>query len=300
MSTPDPAGGDSTPPGRAPVAVVMISLNEGHNMEAVCQNLAGWAQEIFLVDSYSQDDTVDIALRHGVHVVQRRFRGFGDQWNFALGLPITAPWTMKLDPDERLTAALMDEIVTVTANPDADAYMVNRRLWFMDRPLAVRQPVLRLWRTGTARFSDVLANEHVIVDGSVGTLSAEMEHHDSPDLDHWVEKQNRYTTAEAISLHGGAPLSGSPRLWGSPLERRMWLKKYYYRVPGRYGLLFLYHWLWQGAWRAGWVGYAWARLRADVMRLVEYKRREIDATGRAPVVRPYGAGSPDPRVEQCE
>lgn len=39
----------------------MISLNEGHNMEAVCQNLTGWAQEVFLVDSYSQDDTVDIA-----------------------------------------------------------------------------------------------------------------------------------------------------------------------------------------------------------------------------------------------
>lgn len=56
--------------GTAPVAVVMISLNEGHNMEAVLQNLAGWAQEVFLVDSYSQDDTVDIALRH---VVQRRF-----------------------------------------------------------------------------------------------------------------------------------------------------------------------------------------------------------------------------------
>ena len=94
-------------PGLAPVAVVMISLNEGHNLEAVLENLKGWAQEVFLVDSYSQDDTVDIALRHGVQVVQRRFRGFGDQWNFALEhLPITAPWTMKLDPDERLSDEL--------------------------------------------------------------------------------------------------------------------------------------------------------------------------------------------------
>ena len=60
-------------PGTAPVAVIMITLNEGHNMEAVLENLKGWAQEVFLVDSYSQDDTVDIALRHGVHIVQRRF-----------------------------------------------------------------------------------------------------------------------------------------------------------------------------------------------------------------------------------
>ena len=63
--------------GSVPVAVIMISLNEAHNMEAVLQNLRGWAQEIFLVDSYSTDGSVDIALRHGVNVVQRRFRGFG-------------------------------------------------------------------------------------------------------------------------------------------------------------------------------------------------------------------------------
>jgi len=91
----------------APVAVVMITLNESHNMEAVLKNLEGWAQEIFVVDSFSRDDTVDIALRHGAHVVQRRFQGFGDQWNFALeNMPISAPWTMKLDPDERLTNEL--------------------------------------------------------------------------------------------------------------------------------------------------------------------------------------------------
>jgi glycosyltransferase involved in cell wall biosynthesis len=62
----------------------MISLNEGHNLDAVLRNLTGWARQVFLVDSYSQDDTVDIALRYGVHVVQRKFLGFGDQWNFAL------------------------------------------------------------------------------------------------------------------------------------------------------------------------------------------------------------------------
>ena len=89
-------------PGSAPIAVVMISLNEGHNMAAVLDNLKGWAHEVFLVDSYSTDETLDIALAAGVHVVQRSFSGFGNQWNFALDqLPITAPWTMKLDPDER-------------------------------------------------------------------------------------------------------------------------------------------------------------------------------------------------------
>lgn len=106
------SGLPSWQPGAAPVAVVMISLNEGHNLRAVCENLKGWAQEVFLVDSFSQDETVDIALEYGIHVVQRRFRGFGDQWNFALQeLPISAPWTMKLDPDERLSDALKSNLI---------------------------------------------------------------------------------------------------------------------------------------------------------------------------------------------
>ena len=75
--------------GQAPVAVVMISLNEGHNMEAVLENLKGWAQEVFLVDSYSKDNTVDIALRYGVHVVQREF---SSQWYCGITLGPAGIW----------------------------------------------------------------------------------------------------------------------------------------------------------------------------------------------------------------
>ncbi len=286
----------------APVAVVMISLNEGHNMEAVCQNLAGWAQEVFLVDSYSQDDTVDIALRHGVHVVQRRFRGFGDQWNFSLReLPITAPWTMKLDPDERLSDELKSSLFSAMQGKEAVGFSVNRRLWFMGRALPIHQTLVRLWRTGKCQFTDTMVNEHPVVEGPIKFVEGVMEHHDSPDLDHWLEKQNRYTTAEAIIAYNKSPLAESPRLFGTAMERRMWLKKNYSRIPFRYTLLFLYHWLVQGSWRAGWVGYAWSRLRTDVMRLIEYKRREIEITGgRLSVKRFYGPGKPDPRVRQYE
>ncbi len=170
----------------------------------------------------------------------------------------------------------------------------------MGRPLPVTQRCLRVWRNGHGRFSDVAVNEHPIVDGIIEHIDGEMAHHDSPDLEHWIEKQNRYTTAEAVAAYQGAPLAEAPRLLGTALQRRMWLKKHFYRVPFRYFMLFLYNWLVQGAWRAGWVGYAWARLRSDVMRLREYKRREIELTGRMPSRRFYGPGQPDPRVRQYD
>lgn len=287
--------------GSAPVAVVMISLNEAHNMESVLQNLKGWAQEVFLVDSYSQDDTVDIALRHGVHVVQRRFRGFGDQWNFALReLPITASWTMKLDPDEQLTDELKANLLAAMQANKADGFSLTRRLCFMGRPLPVRQTLVRMWRTGNCRFTDIDVNEHPLVTGRIAPVQSEMDHHDSPDLEHWLEKQNRYTTTEALIAYHQLPFAGMPRLLGTAFQRRMWLKKHFHLLPGRYSLLFLYCWLWLGAWRAGWVGYAWAWLRADVMRLRDYKRREMEITGRLPVKRYYGPGQPDVRVRQFD
>lgn len=288
-------------PGFAPVAVVMISLNEAHNMEAVLRNVAGWAQEVFLVDSFSQDDTVDIALRNGVHVVQRPFRNFGDQWNFALKeLPVTAPWTMMLAPDERLTNELKAGLKTAIRQDVADGFLVDWHLWFMGRVLPVRRRMVRLWRTGRCRITEVAVNEHPIVDGRIAHVPGELEHHDSPDLEHWLEKQNRYSTAEAVIAYKKAPLADKPRLFGTHFQRRMWLKKNFRRFPFRYFLFFLYNWIWRGAWRAGWVGYAWARLRADVMRLRDYKRREIEITGRMPVKRRYGPGGPDPRVRQHE
>lgn len=288
-------------PGQVPVAVVMISLNEAHNMDAVLQNLAGWAQQVFLVDSCSADDTVGIALRHGVHVVQRRFTGFGDQWNFALSeLPITAPWTMKLDPDERLTDELKREIAMVTQAQSYVAYRLPIRLHFMGARLPGVLRLTRLWRTGSVRFSEVKANEHALCTGPEGELSAELVHTDSPDLDHWLTKQNRYTSAEAASQFEGRALTLPPRFFGSRLERRMWLKRNFWKVPGRYQILFLYHLLVVGAWRAGRVGWIWARLRTEVYRLWEYKRFEMERLGRVPLRIPAHPGEPDARVRFYE
>lgn len=287
--------------GKAPVAVVMISLNEGHNMEGVLENLRGWAQEVFLIDSYSRDETVSIALRYGVRVVQRRFRGFGDQWNFALReLPITAPWTMKHDPDERLSEKLKENIIKEIQRGNCDGLIFNCRWWFMGHALPIREKVLRVWRTGSGWFSNVSVNEHVIIKGKINFVHGDMNHLDSPDIAHWLHKQNSYSTTEAINAYMQAVLTDSPNLFGSQLQRRMWMKKHFYRIPFRYTILFVYFWLWRGLWRLGRVGYMCAWLFTDAYRLVGYKLYEMESTGCLPVERMYGVGEPDQRVQQYE
>ncbi len=288
-------------PGEAPVAVIMISLNEEHNMRDVLDNLGGWAQEVFLIDSYSTDKTVDIALSYGVHVVQRRFHGFGDQWNWALkNLPITSKWTMKLDPDERMSNELKHALKAAVYTGNAPSYSLGRRLWFMGRPLPVRQKIPRVWLTGKCIFTDVKVNEHPIVIGPTVHVIGDLEHFDSPTLDHWIDKQNKYTTTEAHISVDGAPLSDRPYLFGTSLQRKMWIKKNFYKIPLFYFWLFLYHWLWLGAYRAGFAGYVWSRYRSEVMRMIAYKRWELKFSDRLPNKVCVTIGSPDPRVRQFD
>lgn len=295
--TPEPAPAAR----RVPIAVVMISLNEGHNMESVLRNIGDWAQEVFVLDSFSSDRTVEIALSHGAFVGQRAFRGFGDQWNFALEkMPIRAPWTMKLDPDERLSDELKEGIRSAVERGEAAGLSIVRRLWFMGAPLPVRQTLLRVWRTGTCRFTDVLVNEHPVVDGPVKQARGELEHYDSPDLFHWYDKQNRYSTTEALTTYKSLALAAPPRLFGTRLERRMWLKRNFWRVPGRFVFMYLYHLLWLGAWRAGRPGRIWARLRAEIFRMQEYKLFEMRRLGRAEPPPPAATGKPDSRAVQYD
>jgi len=132
----------------------MVTLNEEYHLPGAIDNVKPWAEEIFIVDSCSTDRTVDISLEHEVKIVQRPFTNFGDQWNFAIErLPIKTAWTIKLDPDERVTADLVEEMSRIVQSENScEGYWIPRRLWFAGGPLHFSSDVLRLWRTGKCHF----------------------------------------------------------------------------------------------------------------------------------------------------
>jgi glycosyltransferase involved in cell wall biosynthesis len=280
--------------GEVPVTIVMITLNEAHTIEGALRNVAGWARRVIIVDSYSRDATVDIALRFGAQIVQRRFTGFGDQWNFALSLATETPWTMKMDPDERISDRLKRLIAQRLVAAEEAGFTVNWHLWFMGKPIPVSSPVLRLWRTGRCTFTGAKVNEHPLVNGSVGHLDADLEHHDSPSLDHWLYKQNAYTSAEARAIFA----QYDPGALGAMTRRQQLMRLWFRRIPMRYQLYFLYCFLGRGAWRAGHTGWIWAHLRTEAKRLVEYKVFEMTSRGSGRIETAYGVGRPDDRVPQ--
>lgn len=260
------------------LSVIFITKNEEFHIGDAIDNVSEIAKEVFVVDSGSTDKTVEIAKAKGAVVLFHPFENFGLQWNWALeNCPIKTAWTMKMDPDERLSEKLKTDITNAISMPsDYSGFSFDRVLWFMGKRInGWKDRVIRIWQTGKCRFTNVVVNEHEIIDGAIGFLSGIMEHYDSKNLHHWIDKQNKYTSAEALRRFNGDPAAARECLFGNALERRMWFKKVFFKLPFRYVLMFLQLYFFKGLWRIGVSGFHCALLRIWARRLIEQKLIEM-------------------------
>jgi hypothetical protein len=187
----------------AELAAVVLSFNEERHIGACLDSLA-WADRRVVVDSFSTDQTVEIARRHGADVIQRAFSDFASQRNAALDA-VDATWVLFVDADERTTPALAGEIRRVIAGGRCAGwwiprhnYLVGHRMrgggWYPD-------PQLRLLRRGRARYDPALpVHERVILDGPEGTLDNVLIHYNYDSVRQFLRKQDRYVDYEVRIL----------------------------------------------------------------------------------------------------
>lgn len=211
------------PPTLVPLSVILIARDEESNI-GDCLASVPFAREIVVVDSGSTDRTVELARAAGAKViVTTDWPGFGPQKNRALELA-TEPWVLSLDADERVTPQLRDEILAVLARGDAaqDAWSIPRRSSFCGQYIAhsgwYPDRVVRLFRRGTARFSDDLVHERLLARGTPGQLRGDLLHTTYPDLQSMLDKLNRYSSASAESMFR----KGQRASLGGALARGAW------------------------------------------------------------------------------
>jgi glycosyltransferase involved in cell wall biosynthesis len=187
---------------RPRLSVIVITYNEAANIAACLESVA-WADEIVVVDSGSSDETAAICRRYTQRVEITDWPGFGPQKNRALERA-TGDWVLSIDADERVTPELRAEIEQALAAPAADAYELPRLSSYLGQ--AMRHGgwwpdyVTRLFRRGTARFSDARVHETLVVTGRVGRLRQPLLHHPFRRLDQVIGKMDSYSTAAAMSL----------------------------------------------------------------------------------------------------
>jgi len=243
-----------------PVSVIVPVRNEARNLPRCLESLAGFG-EVYVIDSESTDETAAIAHAHGAKVVQFHYAGGWPkkrQWAMDT-LPLAYDWILLLDADEVLTPELVEEIRRTLQNSEVNGYFIRLQMYFLGRILRHCDASfwkLSLFRKGRGRFecrlkdqdrsmADIEIHEHVVVGGPTAELRNALVHHNVDSLSRYILKHNEYSNWEARVLlqPAGDPGDVSADLFGTQAERRRWLKRNLYRLPGSPVLLFLYRYI---------------------------------------------------------
>ncbi len=187
------------------LAAIILTYNEAENV-VECIDTLRFADQILVFNSFSSDQTVDLARAAGAAIIQRRFDTYPGQRDAALdAVKESADWVLFVDADERVTPALSDEVRRSIQLPDYAGYRIPRdnylfgRLtrgagWYPDYQT-------RLLRVGAARYDPARqVHELVILDGAEGTLDNALIHYNYRSLAQFTEKQRRYSAYDARIL----------------------------------------------------------------------------------------------------
>ncbi len=184
------------------LSVILICKNEAHDIDACLASVA-WADEIIVLDSGSHDDTLSIVQKYTTNIHSNTdWQGFGVQKNRALALA-TGDWVLSIDADECVSDALRLEIQQAIKNnkhaifniPRLSSYcgqFIRHSGWSPDR-------VTRLFKRGTAKFSDDLVHERLVFSGRAAQLNTPLTHLTYRNLDEMLLKMNQYSSLGATN-----------------------------------------------------------------------------------------------------
>lgn len=225
-----------------PVSIIILTYNEENEIADCIEGAKAISDDIHVLDSFSTDQTIEIAKKHGALIHQNHFTGFGDQRNWAIDhIPTQSPWQLHLDADERPTKEFIEELTrTLQGDSPHAGFWIPNRLMLGDRWLRYSSgyPVyqVRLLHRERLRFSNAGHGQKEETNGILGYFQAPYLHHGfSKGLQHWFEKHAKYAAQEACHA-----LKDSQSFWSDIMDlgkdsilRRRALKRLSYRIPCR-------------------------------------------------------------------
>lgn len=263
------------------ISVLILTLNEEINI-GDCLDSVAWADDVLVLDSGSEDRTVDIARSRGARVMHRAFDDFASQRNYGLEEGnLSHDWVLHLDADERVTPGLRDALQDKARHGERRAYRVPSKLIFQGRWLkhAGMYPTyqIRFGSRDALTFTQVGHGQRGSLPAEeVGTLDEPLLHYAfSKGISDWVRRHNRYSSDEAEhALKTDVRSVGWANLvTGDVQARRRALKDLSYALPFRPLLRFLYVYLGRLGFLDGRPGFDYAVLLAFYEYLISLKRR---------------------------
>lgn len=269
--------------GECHVSVLIFTLDEEIHLP-VCLDLLSWCDDVIVVDSFSTDKTKEIANEYDASFFQHVFEGFGSQRNWALeNLDIKHDWVLILDADEKVPPELAEEICGIASNnPDGvGAFRMRRRLYMWGHWLQYSSLyptwVVRFIHKDRVRYINRGHAETQQVLGEVRDLKNDLVDENLKGLGEWLERQNRYSTKDAIYEldRQGDSIQWGHLITSDPLKCRAALKQIVWRLPARPLLYFLYSYFFRLGFLDGRDGFIFCVLKSFYQRMIVIKKYEI-------------------------
>lgn len=189
------------------ISVIILTYNEKIHIQRCINNAKRFAKDIYLVDCFSNDGTVEMAEALGAKVFQHPWENYSKQFNWALqNLPITTEWVWRMDADEYLSDSLIDELhLKLPSLPDGiNGFTAPCLRIFMGKYIKhgiIPLILLRLFKIKYAVCENRYMDEHIqLSEGKIETLGNPFYDDNLNGLTWWTNKHNGYATREAIDL----------------------------------------------------------------------------------------------------
>lgn len=185
------------------LTVIVPTYNEADNLRMLLP-LLQWADEIIVVDSFSTDETIEVAKAHGAKTLLHKYESPAKQKNWAIP-QAKHPWVLIFDADERPTVALTKEIQAIlqTSFPQEGpvAYWIARQNIFMGKKVRFsgwqNDAVIRLFQRDHCLYQEVEVHEEITTKGPIARLKAPMLHYTYRNMSHFLAKMERYAQMSA-------------------------------------------------------------------------------------------------------
>jgi glycosyltransferase involved in cell wall biosynthesis len=191
------------PPEDNRISAIVTTWNVEKKIRACIDSIA-WADEVLVVDSFSQDHTVDICREMGCRILQHPYESYSAQNSWAIQ-QAKHSWVLIWDSDEICTLELRDEILQEMKNPRYTGYAIRRKSYFLGRWIKYsgwqNDWPTRLFHRERGRFVIRQVHPRVELDGPLGRFKHPLLHDPYENLDAWVERFHRYARWSADNAH---------------------------------------------------------------------------------------------------
>lgn len=225
----------------ADLTTIILTYNEEKNIKACIQSIKGISKRIIVVDSFSTDNTVEIARKLGAEVFQNEWINYATQYNYAIRVArINTKWIFRFDADERLTkqsAAEIEDICNKNEYTKVNGIIVRFKVTFMGKDLRhggiypFRK--LEVYKNGKGKMEERNMDEHIVLlEGKSVELKHDSVHRDYKDLTAWIDKHNKYSSREVLDYFN----SDNVNQYNANLNSKAKIKRFikfhiYYKLP---------------------------------------------------------------------